>query len=319
MRVYDFIIFGAGGTGLAAAMYSARLGLKTLVLGASNNSELSIGGAITTTNIVENYPGFIKITGEELAKKIEEHARSYNSVEIREEKAVEIKRHESYFEVKTEESEYQSKTVLFATGTKLRKLNIPGNKKYENKGIHYCAICDGAVFRDKIVAVIGDSDTAAKDALLLAEYSKKVYIISREKNIRPEQIHLDRIKKNKKIEILYSTNVIGIKGDKVVNKVVLDKKYNGNNELKLDGVFIAIGRIPISDLAKKIGVRLNKWGEIMIDHKTSSTNIKGIFAAGDVTDKKFKQLITGVADGCTAAYSAYEHIKKLGGKQNGRT
>ena len=142
MRVYDFIIFGAGGTGLAAAMYSARLGLKTLVLGASNNSELSIGGAITTTNIVENYPGFIKITGEELAKKIEEHARSYNSVEIREEKAVEIKRHESYFEVKTEESEYQSKTVLFATGTKLRKLNIPGNKKYENKGIHYGAICD---------------------------------------------------------------------------------------------------------------------------------------------------------------------------------
>ncbi len=311
-EVYDFIILGAGGTGLAAAMYGARLGLKTLLLGASYGSELPIGGVITTTNIVENYPGFVKLTGQELAKKIEDHTRTYDLVVIKKERAINIQKVKSYFVVKTENSEYKSKTVLFATGTKWRKLpeKIKGAKEFERLGINYCALCDGPLFKNKVVGVVGGSDSAGKDSLLLAEYTKKVYIIYRGEDIHPEPINLERIKQNKKIEIINNTNITEIKGNKTVTSIMLDKEYKGSKELKLDGIFVAIGHIVLSELAKPLGVKLNEGGEIIINHKDSSTNVAGIFAAGDVTNKSFKQLITGVADGCTAAYSAYEYITK---------
>ncbi|MEK6817444.1 MAG: FAD-dependent oxidoreductase, partial [Nanoarchaeota archaeon] len=138
---FDVIIVGAGGVGLAAAMYSARLGMKTLVLGATHGSELPVGGVITTTNIVENYPGFIKLTGQELAKKIEEHAKSYELVKIKEEKVIDVKKIKNCFSVKTEKSEYKSLAIIFATGTKWKKLDVPGSKEFENKGINYCALC----------------------------------------------------------------------------------------------------------------------------------------------------------------------------------
>lgn len=205
---------------------------------------------------------------------------------------------------------YKSKTVLFATGTKWRKLDVPGSMEFENKGVNYCALCDGPLFKNKIVAVIGGSDSAAKDALLLTEYAKKVYIIYRKKKIHPEPINLKRVRANKKIEVINNTNVTEIKGGKLVEKVILDKPYKNSKELRLNGVFVAIGHIFLSDLAKKIGVKTDKSGEIIINHKTSETGVKGVYAAGDVTDKPFKQLITGVADGCTAAYSAYEYITK---------
>ena len=160
------------------------------------------------------------------------------------------------------------------------------------------------------MAVIGGSDSAAKDALLLAEHAKKVYVIYRGDKIHPEPINLERVKFNKKIEIINNTNLVKLKGEKNVKSVILDKPYKGSKELSLDGIFVAIGHIVLSDLAKSLGIRLNSKGEIIIDHKTSETNIPGIFAAGDVTNKPFKQLITGVADGCTAAYFAYEYITK---------
>ncbi len=307
---YDFVSIGGGGTGLAAAMYGARLGLRTLVLGHTAGSELPIGGVITTTNIVENYPGFIKLTGPELAKKLEDHARSYNLVTIKEELATDVKKLKSCFVVKTDKSQYKTKAVLFATGTKWRKLDVPGSKEFENKGVNYCALCDGPLFKDKVVAIVGGSDSAAKDTLVLTEHATKVYIIYRGSEIHPEPINLERVKQNKKIEIINNTNVTEVKGSQLVTGVVLDKPYKGSKELKLDGVFVAIGHIVLSDLAKPLGVKTNKEGAIMINHMTSETNVPGIFAAGDVTDKQFKQLITGVADGCTAAYSAYEYITK---------
>ena len=311
-KSYDFIILGAGGTGLAAAMYAARLGLKTLVLGASYGTEFPIGGVITTTNVVENYPGFIRLTGQELAKKIAEHAKSYDLVEIKEEKTVDVKKTNLGFQIKTNKNEYIGKTLLFATGTKWKKLpdSVKGNRKFENKGVSYCAICDGPLFKNKTIAVVGGSDSAAKDALLLSEHAKKVYIIYRGEDIHPEQINYERIKKNKKIEIINKTNVVEVKGGELMKSVILDKPFKGKKELALEGLFVAIGHIALSDLAKKSGVHLNKEGEIKINHMTSETNIPGIYAAGDVTDKQFKQLITGVADGCTAAYSAYEYLSK---------
>ena len=307
-KLYDFIIIGGGGTGLAAAMYSARMGMKTLLLGFTHGTELPVGGVITTTNVVENYPGFIRLTGQELAKKLEEHARSYELVEIKNEKALDVLKTKDGFSVKTNKGEHFGKTILFATGTKWRKLEVPGSDEFENKGVSYCALCDGPLFKNKTIAVVGGSDSAAKDALLLAEHAKKVYIIYRGNEIHPEPINLERIKKNKKIEVVNNTNVVEIKGKEFMESVVLDKPHKGKKELELEGIFIAIGHIALSDLVKKIGVKTDSHGEIIIDHKTSETNIKGVFAAGDVTDKPFKQLITGVADGCTAAYSAYEHI-----------
>jgi len=308
MEKYDFIVIGAGGSGLAGAMYAARLGLKTLVLGKMSGSELPVGGVITTTDIVENYPGFKSITGMELGKKIEEHARDYDLVSIKTEEVLDVKKDGKCFVVETKKGKYEGKTLLFATGTKWKKLDIPGSKEFENKGVNYCALCDGPLFKDKIVAVIGGSDSAGKDALVLAKHAKKVFIIYRGDKIHPEPANLKKIENAKNIEIINNTNLKEIKGSEKVEKVILDKKYKGKNVLKLDGVFVAIGHEVLSELAEKIGVKVNNKKEIIINHKTSETNVDGIFAAGDVTDKSFKQLITGVADACTAAYSAYEFL-----------
>jgi thioredoxin reductase (NADPH) len=309
---YDFLIIGAGGVGLAAGMYGARLGLKTLVLGTTHGTELPIGGVITTTNIVENYPGFIKLTGEEIAKKLEDHARSYDKVQIKEEKVLSVEKKGNCYNIKTDKNPkgYQAKTLLFATGTKWRKLEVPGHDEFMNKGVAYCALCDAPLFKNKITGLVGGSDSAAKDALVLSEHAKKVYIIYRGEQIHPEPINLERVKAKKNIEIINNTNVTEIKGSQFLDSVVLDKPYKGKSTLALQGLFIAIGHIPLSDLAKSIGVKIDKKSEIIIDHKTSETNIPGVFAAGDVADKPFKQLITGVAEGCTAAYSAYEFLSK---------
>jgi thioredoxin reductase (NADPH) len=311
-KSYDLIILGAGGSGLAGAMYAARLGLKTLVLGTTHGTEDPVGGVITTTNIVENYPGFTKIGGTELGKKIEKHARSYELVEIKEEKAEKITKIKKGFLIKTKKTEYIGKTLLFATGTRWKKLpeEVLGSTKFENRGISYCALCDGPLFRNKTVAVIGGSDSAAKDALLLSEHAKKVYMIYRGSQIHPEPINLKRILVNKKIEIINNTNLVEIKGNKIINSIILDRPYKGSKELKLYGIFVDIGHIVLSELAERLGIKLNNKKEIIINHMTSETSVPGVFAAGDVTDKQFKQLITGVADACTAAYSAYEYILK---------
>ncbi|MDO8467610.1 MAG: FAD-dependent oxidoreductase [Nanoarchaeota archaeon] len=306
---YDFIIIGGGGTGLAAGMYAARLGLKTLILGYTHGSEFPIGGVITTTNIVENYPGFKKISGEDLAKKLEEHARDYELVTIKQELVESVRKSGKIFLLKTKKEEYESRTILFATGTKWKKLEVPGALDFENAGVNYCALCDGPLFKNKTVAIVGGSDSAAKDALVLGEHAKKVYVISRS-TLHPEPINMERIKANKKIEVIEGNEVKEVEGDKVVTGVILDKHYKGQKELAVDGLFVAIGHIVLSELAEKLGVKVDKKKEIIINHKTSETNVPGVFAAGDVTDKPFKQLITGVADGCTAAYSAYEYISK---------
>lgn len=312
MKIYDIIIIGAGVTGLASAMYSGRLNLKTLVVGTNSSNELPIGGVITLTEVVENYPGFIRLTGPEIAEKMRLHALDYkDNVEIIEDKVLKINKDKDCFTISLESGKsYLSKTVLFATGTKWRKLPMKGALEYESKGVQYCALCDGALFKNKIVAVIGGSDSAAKEALLLSEYAKKIYIIYRGEKIRPEPINEERIKKNKKIIVITKTNVLEIRGERFVNQIILDNKHEGSNVIKLNGVFGAIGSDPLSDLAKSIGIKLNNKKEIIINHATSETNIKGAYAAGDVADKEFKQAITGVAEGVTAAYSAYKYINE---------
>lgn len=301
--MYDLVVIGSGVTGYAAAMYAARLDLSVAVIGDVE------GGTITLTDDVANYPGYIQLTGQELADKLKEHALDYPVfIEIGMVTDV-FKAAENFFYVVTENKTFLAKTILFATGMKERELEVPGHDELKNRGVSYCALCDAPLYKDKIVGVVGGSDSAVKEALLLAKYCPKVYIIYRRKDIRPEPVNARRVQREPKIEIINETNVTEILGEQKVIGVKLDKPYNGNDTLPLDGIFIAIGGIPYSNLAKKLGVGLNEKGEIKID-RSSRTNIDGVYAAGDVVDTEFKQAITGVAEGVHAAYQAYKYVNE---------
>ena len=302
----DMLIVGAGMAGLAGAMYAGRLGMKVLVL----SGELR-GGTITLTHVVENYPGFISLTGMELAQKLEDHARAY-PVEIKDEKASRIERKpDGSFAVTSDGGKYEGKTVLFATGTEWKKLGVKGEKEFANKGVHYCALCDGAFYKGKIAAVIGGSDTAAKDALVLTEWCSKVYVIYRGEKIRPEPVNFERIMKNRKIEVISNTNVLEIYGENKVAGVLLDRPHKGSSAFPLHGGFVAVGHTPLSKLAHEAGVELDEKGFVKIN-RNAETNVPGFFAAGDVADTRFKQAIVGVGEAVSAVYSAHLY---LGGKE----
>jgi len=299
--MYDVIIIGAGVAGLAAAMYSGRFEMKTLVIGET------IGGTLILTDSVENYPGFKKISGMELVNKLKEHALDYN-IELREDKVKSVKKSGSKFIVSTKEKKFEAKSIIISTGTEFKKLGVPEEEEFKNKGVHYCALCDGYFYKEKIIAVIGGSDSAAKDALLLSKYGKKVYMIYRGEEIRAEPINYERIMKTNKIEIITKTNVTKINGDKSVKSIELDNPYKGKKELNVDGIFVAIGHNPSNQFAKELGVELNEKGYIKIDRE-GKTNVAGVFAAGDIVDSKWKQAITGVAEGVSASYSAYQYVQ----------
>ena len=301
--MYDFVVIGAGVTGYGAAMYAARLDLSVAVIGDVD------GGTITLTDDVANYPGYIQLTGKELSDKIKEHALDY-PVFIDTGIVKDIFRSkENFFYIVTENKTFLAKSILIATGMKEKELEVPGHDELKNRGVSYCALCDAPLYKDKIVAVVGGSDSAAKEALLLAKYCPKVYIIYRREHIRPEPINGRRIEREPKIEVINKTNVTEVLGESKVTGVKLDNPYNGSDTLPLDGIFIAIGGIPYSELAKKLGVELNEKGEIKIN-RSSKTNIEGVFAAGDVVDSEFKQAITGVAEGVNAAYQAYKYVNE---------
>lgn len=303
--MYDIGIIGGGVAGLSAGMYAGRMKLSTIIL-----TELR-GGTITTTNEIRNWPGISNIDGVGFAKKLEDHAKEYD-VEIKDTSVTEVKKKGDGFEIITPSASYEAKTIIIATGTDYKKLGVPGEKEYANKGVHYCALCDGYFYKDKTIAVIGGSDSAAKEALLLTQWAKKVYIIYRREKIRAEPINLEKVEKNEKIEVITNTNITEIKGDEnAVNKVILDNPYKGSNELAVDAVFVEIGRIPKSEIAEKLGVELNEKKEIKTD-KGAKTNIEGIYAAGDVTDAEFKQAIISSAEGVLAVFSAYEYLEKKG-------
>ena len=298
-KTYDLIVLGGGPTAIACAIYAARFAMDVLIVGKV------FGGLIATTDIVENYPGITSISGQGLMEMFKDHMNSlsipYISDEIRS-----IENVEDYFVLHSFFQKFKAKSICIATGSERRKLGIPGENEFAGKGVSYCATCDGPFYKDKIVCVIGGSDSAAKEALFLAQNVEKVYIIYRKEEIRAEPINKKRVYENEKIEIINNTNVVEIVGKTTVNHVIFD---NGK-ELEVDGVFIEIGSIPNSEIAQRIGTKINEKGEIIINRK-SETNMPGIFAAGDVADAPFKQAITGVAEGVIAAYSAFDYLKNV--------
>ncbi len=300
--MYDVAIIGGGVSGYGAALYAGRFRMKTVVIATMP------GGAVINTNDIANYPGFNQISGLDLFSKIEAHAKEYD-IEIINDTVTKVNKNGSCFQLQLSGKTIAAKSIIIATGSKWRKLNIPGEEKFASKGVHYCALCDGPFYKDKIIGIVGGSDSAVKEAHLLSEFAKKVYIIYRGDKLRAEPITIERAMKNDKIEIIYKTNITEIKGDQFVNEVVFDTPCHGSTDFKLDGLFIAIGHIPLSSFAKGLGVELNGKGEIVIDRE-AKTNIDGVFAAGDVVSTTFKQAITGVAEGVTAAYSAYHYVSE---------
>jgi len=298
-KKYDLIILGGGPTAIGCAIYAARFAMEVLVIGKI------FGGLIATTHLVENYPAITSTSGQGLMDMFKEHMDSLSIPYISDE-IQSIEKGEDHFSLYSFFQKFNAHSICIATGSERKKLGIPGEDQFLGRGVSYCATCDGPFYKDRIVCVIGGSDSAAKEALFLAQNTKKVYIIYRGEDIRAEPINKQRVLQNDKIEIIYNTNVVKIKGENNVKSIV----FENGTELTIDGVFIEIGSIPNSKLAKRIGVKVNNKGEILINRK-SETNIPGIFAAGDVADAPFKQAITGVAEGVIAAYSAFDYIKGM--------
>ncbi|MBR9691208.1 FAD-dependent oxidoreductase [Candidatus Woesearchaeota archaeon] len=307
-KEYDTIIIGVGVAGYSSAMYASRLGLKVLMIGEQP------GGTLALTGRVENYPGFVSIEGQKLTELLENHALDYD-VDYLIDVVDKIKKENGFFKVFSEKKVFSTKTIILATGAQVKKLGVKGEEEFFGKGVDYCALCDAAFIKGKTIAVAGGGDSAVKEAILVTEYAKKVFIINNEKELHPEhhnQMILDEKVKQGKIEVINDNEIVEIKGKEKVDTLILKKEYQKNKELSVQGLFVYIGHIPKSELAKQIGVKLNKNQEVIIDAH-SETNIKGFFAAGDVTNLDWKQAIIGVSQGVTAAYYAYQHIKKLEG------
>lgn len=296
--IYDLIIIGAGPAGITASVYAARKRLNFIVITGD------IGGQTAVSGDIENYTGYQFITGPELTTKFEEHMRKYG-VEVKENEEVsDIKKNNDNFLVNTKKGSYEAKTVIVASGKRSRELNVPGEKEFKNHGLTYCATCDGPLFSDKNVAVIGGGNSGLDAALQLMKIAKHIYLINIAKEITGDAIMHEKIKESKIVTILNNASVKEIIGDKMVRAV----KINTSGKEKLldvEGVFVEIGLIPNTNFAAILDK--NKYGEIKVN-PYNETNIPGIFAAGDVTDVPEKQIVIAAGEGSKAALGVFRYL-----------
>lgn len=302
---YDVIIIGAGPAGMTAAVYASRANLNTLML------ERGVpGGQMSDTEAVENYPGFDSILGPDLANKMFEHSQKFGAKyafgDVKE-----VKDHVDYKEVITGDKTYKAKAVIIATGAEHRKLGVPGEEEYAGRGVSYCAVCDGAFFRDREIAVIGGGDSAVEEGMYLTRFAKKVTIIHRRDQLRAQKILQERAFQNEKIEFIWDTVVEKINGKdgKVSSLTLKNVKTGETKEFETDGVFIYIGTDPLSEPFKSLGI-VNEDGYIPTN-ENMETKVPGIFAAGDVREKELRQIVTATGDGSIAAEAAIKYIESL--------
>jgi len=305
MESWDLIIIGAGAAGLAAGIYGARSGLKTLIL-----EEKMAGGTTADAPIIENYPGFEKISGIELAQKMISHCRN-TGVAIREfEKVLSLDLKGEKKIVKTNKTTYEAKAVIITSGSHYRELGVPGEKEFRGRGVSYCGICDGPLFKGKRVLVVGGGNSAVITALYIADLASEVKIAHRRDTFRAEEALVKALKEKDNVEILWNTEVKEIKGEKLVNKVALfNNKTGETKELTVDGVFVQVGEAPNSQIAQEAGVEVDDHRYIIVDIR-QRTNITGVYAAGDVTNHPVKQVGTAAGQGITAALEAYGYIRR---------
>ena len=296
---------GAGPAGLAAGMYAARSGLKTLIV-----EEKMAGGTTADAPIVENYPGFSKISGGELAEKMVLQCR-HLGVPIHElESATKLIIEENDRIVKTNKTTYTSKAILLATGSHYKEIGVNGEKKFKGRGVSYCGVCDGPLFKGKRVLVVGGGNTSATTTLYLSGIVSEVFVVHRREAFRAERALVEDIQSKKNVTIFWDSEIQEIIGNTVVNQVIIvNKKTNESKQLKVDAVFVQIGEAPNNQIVQNTGINLNNKGHIITD-SSQRTNIPGIYAAGDLTNHPVKQIGTAVGQGITAALEAYSYIKQ---------
>jgi thioredoxin reductase (NADPH) len=304
MEQWDLIIIGAGSAGLSAGLYGARSGLRTLIL------EKQIpGGATIESPLIENYPGFISISGQDLIDKMVTHATKF-AVKINQlEPVTDLELRGEKKTVKTAKTTYEASAIIINTGCHHRELGVPGEKEYSGKGVSYCALCDGAFFKGKKVIVVGGGNNAAISALILAHLASSVKLIHRREQLRAEEIILEDLRRTN-VEFLWNTEVKEIKGNKNVESVrIVNHKTREQREIEVDGVFVQVGETPNSDFAKKAGVEVDSEGYIVVDSR-QRTNIPGVYAAGDVTINPVRQIGTAVGQAIVAATEAFGYVRR---------
>lgn len=306
--LHDLIIIGGGCAGLAASIYARRYNMDVVVL------TEGLGGTITTTHLVENYPGFASVSGQELADAFINHAKA-NDVPFRigsrvsrvwkeKEPAGNGTPEFDVFKVQFGADVHEARTVLLATGTTYKKLGVPGELELAAKGVSYCATCDAPFYKGKKVIIVGGGDSAVKESLILAEHASEVTIVYRgEKITKAEPINMMRVEATTNINFRLKSNITEISGDKKVQKV----KFDDGSEMDIDGVFVEIGRLPLTDMVNELDVEKNEKNEIKINGM-SETSVPGFYAAGDVANTEWKQAIVSADEGCKAAFKAFEFV-----------
>ncbi len=298
--MYDIIVIGAGPAGLTAAIYARRASKNVLVLEAK-----SYGGQIINTLDIENYPVEAHISGFDFATKLYNQTKELGA-EIKFEKVVDINDKGQVKEVITTKNTYTSKTIIVATGSENRKLGIEKEDELIGKGISYCATCDGAFFRKKNVAVVGGGNTALEDALYLSDLVNKVYLIHRRDEFRGEESTVRRLKEKENIEFVYNSNVTKLNANERLESIEVTNKDGSTRTIEVDGLFVAVGRIPENENFAKL-INLDSSGYI-IANEDCKTNVAGIFVAGDNRTKEVRQLVTATSDGAIAATTAIKYI-----------
>lgn len=304
--LYDTVIIGGGPAGVAAGIYTARKEMKTLLI------TQEFGGQSVVSDEIQNWIGIPKISGVELAQNLEKHLRAQPQVAIKQpEKALEIKEKGGQFVVMTDKNEYQAKTLIVASGARRRKLDVPGAKQFEGKGIAYCSTCDAPIFADKPVAVVGGGNAGVEAVQDLIPYASEIYLLDKDVQLRADPITIEKIKQSPKLKkIIYRADIIEVIGDRFVSGLKFKNGLTGEEELlKVNGIFVAIGTLPNSEIVKDL-VELNERQEIIIDHRSGATSHPAIFAAGDVADSLYKQNNISAGDGIKAALSAYYYLLK---------
>lgn len=296
--MYDIIIIGCGPAGMTAAIYALRAGKKVLILEKEN-----IGGQISSSPLVENYPGYIKISGSELSNNLYDQVINLGG-EIELEEVLKIE-NDKIKKIITEDNTYNAKTVIIATGSKYRLIGLPNETDYIGNGIHFCVACDGAFYKNKTVAVIGGGNSAIINALTLSDICNKVYVVQNLSDLTGEKVLGDKLKNKRNVEIYYDSIVKKLKGNDSLTSIIIESN-NKRTELKIDGMFISIGQIPQHEFIKDL-IKLNDNNYISSD-ESCTTNVKGIFVAGDCRDKKVRQITTAVNDGTIAALEAIKYI-----------